>query len=290
MNKGSASRTAAVAAAARARHCLYESPVIFQDPFALEFTSPTWRRIVVTKPLRWLVFERLLRALRPVGAQIVARSRYAEDVLQQAIAAEVRQYVIVGAGFDSFVLRRRDLESTLRVFELDHPDTQQAKRERLSRVGLPGNLEFVAADFERETVADALSRSSFERERPAFFSWLGTTPYLSNSATRKTLDSIGRFAATGSEVVFDYLVPDDLLLEPDKLTVEKLKRFTARQGEPLVGAFHPEELEAMLASAGFDLVENLTAAQQEQRYFANRRDGLRPMPASFFAHARVSRP
>jgi len=75
----------------------------------------------------------------------------------------------------------------------------------------------------------------------------------------------------------------------DKLTVEKLKRFTARQGEPLVGAIHPEELEAMLASAGLELVENLTAAQQEKRYFANRRDGLRPMPASCFAHASVSR-
>ena len=290
MNKGKASRTAEVAAAVRARHCLYESPVIFQDPFALEFTSPTWRTIIVTKPLRWLVFERLLRTLRPVGAQVVARSRYAEDVLEQAIAAGVRQYVIVGAGFDSFALRRRDLESSVRVFELDHPDTQQAKRERLRghRVGLPANLEFVAADLERETVADALVRSGFERERPAFFSWLGTTPYLSNSATRQTLASIGRFAATGSGVVFDYLIPDKLLLEPEKLTVEKLKRFTARRGEPLVGAFHPEELEAMLASGGLELVETLTPAQQEQRYFANRRDGLRPMPASFFAHARVS--
>lgn len=288
MRKGKASRTAEVAAAARARHCLYESPVIFQDPFALELTSPTWRRIVVTRPLRWLVFEQLLRALRPVGAQIVARSRYAEDVLEQAIAAGVRQYVIVGAGFDSFALRRRDAESKLRVFELDHPDTQQAKRERLLRIGLPGNLEFVAADFERETVADVLVRSGFERERPAFFSWLGTTPYLSNSATRQTLASIAHFAATGSGVVFDYLVPDELLLAPDKLTVEKLRRFTARHGEPLVGAFHPEELAPMLASVGLELVENLTAAQQEQRYFANRRDGLRPMPASCFAHARVS--
>lgn len=287
MNKGKASRTAEAAAAVRARHCLYESPVIFQDPFALEFTSPGWRKIIVTKPLRWLVFERLLRALRPVEAQVVARSRYAEDVLEQAIAAGVRQYVIVGAGFDSFAVRRRDLESSVRVFELDHPDTQQAKRERL-RVDLPDNLEFVAADLERETVADALVRSHFQRERPAFFSWLGTTPYLSNSATRQTLDSIGRFAATGSGVVFDYLVPAKLLLEPDKLTVEKLKRFTARLGEPLVGEFDPEELEAMLAAGGLELVETLTPAQQEQRYFANRRDGLRPMPASFFAHARVS--
>jgi methyltransferase (TIGR00027 family) len=195
----------------------------------------------------------------------------------------------VGAGFDSFALRRRDLESKLRIFELDHPDTQQAKRERLGRGGLPGNLEFVAVDFERENVADALARSTFEREQPAFFSWLGTTPYLSNSATRQTLAAIARFAATGSGLVFDYLIPDTLLLEPDRLTVEKLKRLTQRQGEPLVGAFDPQELRGMLASVGFEFVENLTAAQQEQRYFANRRDGLRPGAASCFAHVRVSK-
>jgi len=289
MKKGRPSRTAEVAAAMRARHCLYESPVIFQDPFALDFTGPTWRTIIVTRPLRWLVFERLLRALRPVGAQVVARSRYAEDVLERSIAAGVRQYVVVGAGFDSFALRRRDLESKLRIFELDHPDTQQAKRERLGRVGLPGNLEFVAVDFERETVADALTRSTFEREQPAFFSWLGTTPYLSHSATRQTLAAIARFAATGSGLVFDYLIPDTLLLEPDRLTVEKLKRLTQRQGEPLVGALDPRELKEMLASVGFEFVENLTAVQQEQRYFANRRDGLRPGPASCFAHVRVSK-
>ncbi len=289
MKKGRPSRTAEVAAAMRARHCLYESPVIFQDSFALDFTSPTWRTILLTRPLRWLVFERLLRALRPVGAQVVARSRYAEDVLEHSIAAGVRQYVVVGAGFDSFALRRRDLESKLRIFELDHPDTQQAKRERLGRGGLPGNLEFVAVDFERENVADALARSTFEREQPAFFSWLGTTPYLSNSATRQTLAAIARFAATGSGLVFDYLIPDTLLLEPDRLTVEKLKRLTQRQGEPLVGAFDPQELRGMLASVGFEFVENLTAAQQEQRYFANRRDGLRPGAASCFAHVRVSK-
>jgi len=105
MNKGRSSRAAALAAAARARHCLYESPVIFQDPFALKFTSLTLRRIVVTKPLRWLVFDRLLRALRPVGAQIVARSRYAEDVLEPAIAAGVRTVRHRRRGIGASILR-----------------------------------------------------------------------------------------------------------------------------------------------------------------------------------------
>jgi methyltransferase (TIGR00027 family) len=291
MKKGTASRTAETAAAARALHYLYASPTIFADPFALEFTSQAWRRVVVARPLRWLVIDVLLRSLRPVGAQVIARSRYAEDLLDQAIAAGICQYVIVGAGFDSFVLRRRDLESRIRVFELDHPDTQQAKRSRLLTlsVDLPRNVELVGVDFERDTLADALARSSYESERPAFFSWLGTVPYLSNSATCDTLASIARLAATGSEVVFDYMVPEELLSGPDKQVVNTLKRFTARRGEPLLGVFDPDQLELVLRSVGLRLVENLSATQQEKRYFANRQDGLRPMQASYFAHARVSK-
>lgn len=289
MKKGRPSRTAEAAAAMRARHFMYESPVIFKDPFALDLTSPAWRRIVVTRPLRWFVFERLLRGLRRVGAQILVRSRYAEDVLEQSIAAGTSQYVIVGAGFDSFALRRRDLESKVRVFELDHSDTQQIKRERIGRLGLPRNLEFVSVNFEQESVANALTRSTFDRESPAFFSWLGTTMYLSNSATRQTLEAIAGFAAPGSGLVFDFLIPDELLSETEKVSVEKLRRLTQRQGEPLIGALDPKDLSTMFASAGLEFVEYFTAAQQEQRYFAHRDDGLLPPPASCFAHVRVSK-
>ena len=290
MKEGRASRTAESAAAARALHYLYQSPTIFEDPFALEFTSPVWRRIIVTRPLRWFVFNVLLRSLLPVGAQVVARSRYAEDLLEQAIAAGVRQYVIVGAGFDSFALRRRDLEPTVRVFELDHPDTQRAKRRRLLTlgVGLPNNVEFVGIDFEHESVADGLTRSNYQPARSAFFSWLGSTPDLSNAVTLGTLGSIARLAATGSEVVFDYGVPEEVLSREDARMVKKLKRMTARRGEPLVGEFDPTELEAALRSIGLEVIENLSGAEQEKRYFANRHDGMRPTASSFFAHARVS--
>jgi methyltransferase (TIGR00027 family) len=289
MRKDRTSRTAEIAAAVRAHHYLCVLPTIFEDPFALEFTSPLWRRIVETKPLRWFLFEVLLRSLHPVGAQIVARSRYAEDLLEEAIAAGISQYIIVGAGFDSFSLRRRDLEQTLRVFEIDHPDTQRAKRQRLLTVGvdLPKNVEYVGVDFERETVADGLSRSSYQPDSPAFFSWLGTTVYLSNSATLNTLASIARISTAGSEIVFDYGIPDELLSIQDKQVLEKLKRFTARRGEPLIGNFHPAELEMMIGAIGLELIENVSATDQEKRYFSNRHDGLRPMAASFFAHARV---
>lgn len=290
MERGRASRTAEVAAAVRALHTLYASPTIFEDPFALDFTSPAWRRIIVTRPLRWLVFGVLLRSLRPAGAQVVARSRYAEDLLDQAIAAGMRQYVIVGAGFDSFVLRRRDLDQSFRVFELDHADTQRAKRQRLAAldVDLPSSVEFVPIDFERETLADALNRSTYQPTRPTFFSWLGTTPYLSNSATIDTLASIARFSAKGSEVVFDYMVPEETLTDADKRLMERAKRFTARRGEPFMGVFHPDELAKVLRSIGLELIENLSASEQERRYFSDRYDGLRPMAASSFAHARIS--
>ncbi len=289
MKKGRASRTAEMAAATRAEHYLYESPAIFEDPFALAFTSPVLRRIVITKPLRWFVNDVLMRWGHPLEAEIVARSRYAEDLLEQAIAAGVRQYVIVGAGFDSFALRRRDLEPTVRVFELDHPDTQRVKRQRLLTLGvdLPNNVEFVGIDFEHESVADGLIRSNYQPGRPAFFSWLGTTFYLSNAATISTLGSIAGLAATGSEVVFDYLVSEHVLSREDARIVRKLKRLTARLGEPLVGEFHSTELEGTFRSIGLELIENLPGAELEERYFANRHEGVRLTPFSF-AHGRVS--
>lgn len=290
MKEGRASRTAEIAAATRALHHLYDEPSIFDDPFALDFTSQVWRRLILTKPLRWFMFDVVLRSMRPIAAQVVCRSRYAEDLLEDAIAAGISQYVIVGAGFDSFALRRRDLETTIRVFEVDHPDTQRAKRQRLQALGvdLPNNLEFVAVDFESEVLTDGLRRSEFHAGRRAFFSWLGTTPYLSTSATLDTLASIARSSAPESEVIFDYLVPEEILSDAEKRTVRKLKRFTARRGEPLIGEFHPAHLGKQLESIGLELIENVSGAEQEKRYFAHRRDGLRPMGASYFAHARVS--
>jgi methyltransferase (TIGR00027 family) len=232
----------------------------------------------------------ILRFLWPWGAQVIGRSRYAEDLLQHAITRGLCQYVIIGSGFDSFALRRPDLESTLQVFELDHPDTQQAKRARLLTLGieLPKNLEFVGIDLEHETVADGLRRSSYQPEQRAFFSWLGTTPYLRNDATVSTLASIAEFAATGSDVVFDYLVPEAVLPPEEARAVERVKRFTARRAEPLVGEFDPNQLEEILRSTGLELIEHLSAAEQEKRYFANRRDGMRPTAASYLAHSRVA--
>ena len=293
MKKGQASRTAEAAAGARAIHRLHHQHPVFDDPFALELTSPLWRRVATSKILLWLVTRLVFRSQRTVAAQVIARSRLAEDLLAEAIASGIRQYVIVGAGLDSFALRYHDAPSGFRVFELDHPDTQRLKLERIRAldIELPDIVEFVGIDFEEEAVAGALARSSYEVARPAFYSWLGTTAYLSNTATIATLRSIAGYAAPGSTIVFDYLVPDEVLSDSSRRVVQKLKRFTARRGEPLIGALHPDTLKEMLASIGLELVENLSAAEQEARYFSGRSDGLRPAAASWFARARVaSRP
>jgi methyltransferase (TIGR00027 family) len=178
-------------------------------------------------------------ALRPVVGQILSRARYAEDCLEECVTAGIEQYVIVGAGLDSFALRRPDLLDRLVVFELDHPNTQRAKRDRLGVLGraIPDQLNFVPIDFEVEAIDAVLSRSSFSREKHAFFSWLGTVPYLSDNAVFSTLAAISSLAHPGSQVVFDYAVPDSLVDEGDRRAVSSLRRFTARRGEPLVSFF-----------------------------------------------------
>ncbi len=290
MQTDRASRTAEGAAAVRAAHHLYAEPVIFDDPFAIELTSATWRRICQSRVLHWLVFQRALRAMAPVAGQVLGRARWAEDALARAMRAGIAQYVLIGAGLDSFALRRRDLEPTLRVFELDHPLTQRAKREKLARLhpDLPKNLEFAPVDFEREGLDQALSHSSPSRSERTFFSWLGVTPYLTRDAIFATLEAVRRVSASGSEIALDYGIPRRLFSGEALAVSRKLRRFTDRRGEPLIdNDFDPERFPAEVCALGFELVENLSPAQQKERYFANRSDGLVPLQASYFAHFRA---
>lgn len=234
--------------------------------------------------------QKALGTLRPVAGQVLSRARYAEDCLEEAVAEGIGQYVIIGAGLDSFALRRPDLVSRLAVFELDHPDTQRAKRERLASLGheLPDRLEFVPIDFEAEAVDAALSRSSFSGESRAFFSWLGTVPYLSEDAVFSVLAELSSVASAGSQLVFDYAVPEDLLGNEDRRTVARLRRFTARRGEPLLTFFKPAVLFKRVSGLGYRVVENLGPAEQNRRYFSNRSDGLGTLAGSYYLHLSVA--
>lgn len=227
--------------------------------------------------------------MKPIVAQVLGRSRFAEEALASAVGRGINQYVIVGAGLDSYALRSADPTGRLRIFEVDHPDTQRAKRQRLGSLGiaLPAQLEFVAIDFELQELSEAMKGSSHRRDTPAFYSWLGTTHYLTPQATLATLHSIARCAAPGSEMVLDYSVPLDLI-DPDKLRdllwVERLAR---RMGEPIIGNLDPARLHADVAQLGYEIVEDLAAPDQVRRYFSNRTDGLAPTPACRLLHLRL---
>lgn len=283
-----ASSMALGAAIARATHYRYDSPWVFDDSFAFDMLYGHWRWVVANRFLDWLVLRKLLGVMRPVYGQVVARSRFSEDALHAAIARGVRQYVIVGAGLDTFALRQPGLADKLAVFELDHPASQQLKRRLLARIGeVPRNVEFVEADFERQSVAESLQKSRFDPRQPSFLSWLGTTFYLTEAATYATLRSIAECAAPGSELVFDFCVPEASLGARDRAELAALKRLAARRGEPFVASFLPAQLAERISALGLELIESASPDKLERRYFAGRNDGLRPSRFAWLSHVRV---
>lgn len=289
MKSGQGSRTAEAAAAFRASHFAYAQDRVFDDPFALAMTSKGWQAVLSNRVSHALVFGWLLRAMSPVVGQVLVRSRFAEDALAKALEHGIRQYVIVGAGLDSFALRSSAATDALRIFELDHPATQSAKRQRLSSIGiaLPGKLEFVPVDFERQELFAALRASSYAADQPAVYSWLGTTHYLTPQATLGTLRSIARNAAPGSEVVLDYSMPKELIAADKVAALAWTSWIAYRLGEPIIGGLIPNQLHSEVKSLGYEIVEDLSAEEQVRRYFASRADGLEPAAGCRLLHLRL---
>jgi methyltransferase (TIGR00027 family) len=210
-------------------------------------------------------------------------------VLAEAVRRGVSQYVIIGAGMDSFALRRPPFARELEIFEVDHPSTQELKTDRLSACGIPPppGLHLVAVDLSETALDDALASSPFRRDRMAFFSWLGVTTYLTREANLATLAAIASYSLAGSELVFSYL--DQSLLDSDseQEPMQRARAQVASLGEPWVSGFHPDELPSDLRGAGLEVVENLGPEELGARYCAGRTDGLTASPGSHVAHARV---
>lgn len=276
MEKGRASMTAQLVAGLRAAH--FESgerPLVFEDPFAAHFTGG-----VFLEPLRKGELQRYLDGmnLKPIQGGILARARYADDVLTRGISESgIGQLVLLGAGNDSFLLRRPDLCKTLHVFELDHPDSQAEKRTKLRELGFEDHsrAHFVAVDFEAESAGDALRRSGFDSRVPAFFNWLGVVTYLTRGAIFETLGSVREVAARGSRIVFDYPIVRELLVrDEDRARSFEVSRSTESLGEPRQARHVPEEFIRSADALGWGLVEDLSPEAIFARYFAGRRDGL----------------
>jgi len=268
------SQTAQLAAAHRAYHLMHDRPTILEDSAAIWLLGPPLSVVLRVAPLRRLFWNRLLAKVRPVSVFVVVRSRYAEDCLERSISDGYRQYVILGAGLDSWALRHET--PGVRVFELDQPATQQWKEARIrARLGtVPSHLTLIPIDFEREAIADVLCSQQYDRDTRVFVSWLGTICYLTRGAIEATLASLAMACAPSSRVVFDYFQPKSTMSPADLQLFEELDRGGTRRGEPMQTLLDSEEVAGMLHSAGFRVAEDLPAAEVRRRYLHHRSDGL----------------
>jgi methyltransferase (TIGR00027 family) len=291
MKEGQSSRTAEAAAALRANHFKNTVSPVFSDPYAFELTSKGWKKLLSSQLLVKLMNSAVLnRTLGLLTGQVVGRSRYAEDLLDQAVQQNTQQYVLVGAGLDSFALRESHHYPALKIFEVDHPDTQAAKQAKLKKLGeIPARVEFVAINFEKESISEALTRSLYERSAPAFFSWLGTTHYLNPQTTLQTLKSIAEFAANASEVVLDYSTDFQELTGIERLGSMGVAQFTHLLKEPLLGQFKPTDLHRAVEQMGFEVVEDLSGEAITERYFSARVDEIRHTSATRLLHLRLNK-
>ena len=267
MQEGKFSRTARRVAIRRAAHQLLDEPRVLDDPLALRIIGSDAENALRSDPKEDHAFSRAFRAF------MAARSRYAEDELARAVAHGMTQYVVLGAGLDTFAYRNP--HPGLRVFEVDHPATQSWKRELLQAAGItiPPSLTFVPIDFEQETLADGLEDCGFDASAAAFFSWLGVTPYLTREACMTTLSSIAKLP-TGSGVVFDFAVDPALLNAGQRQALDALSKRVARYGEPFQLFFDPGNLQDELKEMGFRRTEFLQGKELNARYFKDRTDGL----------------
>jgi methyltransferase (TIGR00027 family) len=272
LSEGRPSATAQRVAMRRAAHQLLDSPKVFDDPFAIPIIGEeAAAKLATDNPSTGGLRARAACFMR---AFIVARSRFAEDELARAVAAGVKQYVVLGAGLDTFACRNPF--PGLRVYEVDHPSTQEWKRARLRRAGIvvPESVRFTPVDFQNETFAEGLSRVGFRSDEPAFFSWLGVTMYLNRDTVHSTLRAIIKMCPANG-VVFDYSVPRASLSLLNKLVFDALSKRVAAAGEPFIGFFDPAELAELLKQMGFREIESLDADRINARYFAGRSDRLR---------------
>ena len=265
METGKASKTALGVAIRRAAHQLVDRPPVLDDPIAVRLVGSGYR-------------GKMGRASHRVGRDLRAfaavRSRYVEDRLAEFVARGGSQYVVLGAGLDTFAYRNP--YPGLRVFEVDFPATQQDKRAMLAEAAItvPGSLTFVPLDLEHHTLAEDLAAAGFDADRPAFFGWLGVIPYLPLETFRATLCTIARLPAD-SGVGFDYALAPETLSTAGRAAFDALAGRVAAAGEPFQLFFTPEELERELRRAGFKRFEQLDYQQLNERYFRDRADGLK---------------
>ena len=303
MKDNQASFTALMVAYMRAYHSMHETPKIFDDFLAYDLI-PEGKRVLIEQYLTpWvkqvndsegtelcfnqkMISEFLIQGIN----NVTSRARYAEDNLEKAIQQGVKQYVILGAGMDTFAFRRPEMLEKLEVFEVDHPATQEFKLHRLAELGWkhPAKLHFIPIDFTKESLVTALTSSSFyDPDVKSFFSWLGVINFLSRDEAFATLRSITEIAPTGSLVVFDYLDTDAFIPEKMSPQMREFKDFLLKIDEPIITGFNPATLAEEFACLGFQLHENLSPDDINECYLQGCTDGYHAQEYGHFACAVV---
>ncbi len=253
-------------------------PYVFYDTVGLKLVAPPddWQQrpdMKYTKRLR---------------AAIVARARFIEDLIIEQSKQGIRQYIILGAGLDTFVQRRPDVASGLQVYEIDQPATLIWKQQRLNELGLgvPSYLHFVSVNFETTSWWEQLLHAGFDVHAPAVVACTGVSLYLTKEAIMDTLKHIKKFAA-GSILAMTFYLPIELLDKEDKAMQEMGEKGARAAGTPFVSFFKPEEVIALANDAGFKDANIVSPQKIEQIYFTGRSDGLLPADGEMFLMART---
>lgn len=246
------------------------APHVLDDTAGLQLVAPgeDWRQRGDMDP----------QFTKPFRASIVARARFIEDMIAEQAGREVKQYVILGAGLDTFALRRPEVASKLTVFEVDQPGTQTWKRTRMIELGwgVPAWLRLVPVDFEaNENWWERLTDAGFDANQPAIVTSLGVSMYLTQDAIEATLRQVAKLAP-GSTFVMTFLLPLKYADDEVRPGLEMAEKGARASGTPFISFFTPEEMLALASKAGFRKVEHVPASALAERYFSARTDGLRP--------------
>jgi methyltransferase (TIGR00027 family) len=281
--------TAVTVALWRAAHLRLDAPPhVVEDDIGLRLLRDTevLARYVGPEAARgpdaWLSHPYMGEKFRRSRAGAAARARLVEDIVAEQLDRGSDQCVILGAGLDSFALRRVDLVRRLRVFEVDEPGTQAWKRSRLHELGIhpPETLAFVPVDFERQSWVEEIAKSGFDRRKPAVVSSLGVTQYLSIDAIRAMLRDVARLAS-GTTFLCSFVLPVPLIEPEEREMRADIEARAASRGHPWRSVFSPDEICQLGHEAGFTKVSLMTGDDLAARYFAGRRDGLRPMSSAY---------
>jgi methyltransferase (TIGR00027 family) len=257
MKPNEPSRTALIPARHRAAHQMLDHGSILYDPFAMKILRED------EKDVLQIANEHPLASIGRLFT--TARSRIAEDALSEAVERGIRQMVILGAGLDTFALRNPH-DAQIRIYEVDHPATQAWKRQRLAeaQLALPPWLVLVPVDFERDDLEEQLAGAGFQQNSPAFFTWLGVVPYLTQDAIGTTLDYMA--SIQNSEVVFDYIEPSEAFSEEIREYVTERTEQLEKTDERWASRFEPAGIAAMLRSHGFCSIEDINFQEIASRF------------------------